>query len=89
LTFSQRIVEATAKAGIAATAPEKFGGQLAKQGFVNIRWELVKWAVGLRPKGKKEKDIGRLTRENVLYISLLLRLLLVFSPKNSVGQLRR
>lgn len=53
--FSQYAVEA---AGIDMTIAPRFKELLMDQGFVNIRSEPIKWAVGTWPKGKRR------TREN-------------------------
>jgi SAM-dependent methyltransferase len=62
--FSQHVLEAAAKIGIDTTIAKRFKELLVEQGFVNIRREPAKWAVGTWPKGEKEKDVGRWTREN-------------------------
>ena len=59
-------MEATAKGGIDPLASDKFEAQLQEQGFVNIRYETIKWAMGSWPRGKDEKEIGRWTAENTL-----------------------
>ncbi|MCJ1285119.1 hypothetical protein MMC26_004457 [Xylographa opegraphella] len=64
--WSYRVMEAAEKVGINPTACEKFEEQLAQQGFVNIRYETIKWPIGSWAKGKKEKEIGRWMLENTL-----------------------
>lgn len=64
LKFSQLALEAAAKIGIDMTIAPRFKESLAEQGFVNIRREAIKWAIGTWSKGKEEKNIGRWTREN-------------------------
>lgn len=66
LEWSDNILEATRRVGLDANSSAKFTEQLREQGFINIRSESVKWAIGGWPKGKKEKEIGRWTLENCL-----------------------
>ena len=64
--WSQYMTEAAIKAGLDPTGDEKFEEQMKNQGFVNMRAEMLKWPIGPWPKGKKEKEIGRYTLENML-----------------------
>ncbi|OCL15438.1 S-adenosyl-L-methionine-dependent methyltransferase [Glonium stellatum] len=64
VVWSQYVRDASAKVGIDTMAGSKFKRQLEDKGFINIRKEPVKWAIGPWPKGSKEKDIGKLTLEN-------------------------
>ncbi|MCJ1378816.1 hypothetical protein MMC17_001915 [Xylographa soralifera] len=64
--WSLRVMEAAEKVSINPTACEKFEEQLAQQGFVNIRYETIKWPIGSWAKGKKEKEIGRWMLENTM-----------------------
>ncbi|MCJ1434852.1 hypothetical protein MMC27_004222 [Xylographa pallens] len=64
--WSYRVMEAAEKVGINPRSCEKFEEQLAQQGFVNIRYETIKWPIGSWAKGKKEKEIGRWMLENTM-----------------------
>ncbi|MCJ1396547.1 hypothetical protein MMC18_009438 [Xylographa bjoerkii] len=66
IDWSYKLAEASEKVGIDSLACEKFEEQLARQGFVNIKYETIKWPIGSWAKGKKEKEIGRWMLENVL-----------------------
>ncbi|MCJ1404190.1 hypothetical protein MMC11_007415 [Xylographa trunciseda] len=66
IDWSYRLMEAAGKVGIDPIACEKFEEQLAHQGFVNIKYETIKWPIGSWAKGKKEKEIGRWMMENTL-----------------------
>ena len=62
--FLDYVRQSAAKGGIDTTVAPKFKDLLLEQGFVNIKVEPVKWPIGTWPKGKKEKNIGKWTREN-------------------------
>ena len=64
LLWSQYAGDAAAKAGLDLTVTGKFKEPLADQGFVNIREQPMKWAIGPWPKGSEEKEIGKWTLEN-------------------------
>ena len=66
IEWSHKILEATAKVGMDGRGSAKYTEQLREQGFINIREETLKWAIGGWPRGKKEKEIGRWTLENAL-----------------------
>jgi SAM-dependent methyltransferase len=66
INWSHIIVDSLATTGIDPVASDKFEQQLAEQGFVNIKAETIKWAIGSWPKGKREKEIGRWTAVNTL-----------------------
>ncbi|KAK8228817.1 S-adenosyl-L-methionine-dependent methyltransferase [Phyllosticta capitalensis] len=64
-TWSHLVREAAGKGGIDTEAGTKFGGMLSEQGFINIKEECIKWAIGSWPRGKKQKQIGVWTLENL------------------------
>jgi len=64
--WSRKILEATAKVNMDGRCNLKYTEQLRDQGFINIREENLKWAIGGWPRGKREKEIGRWTLENLL-----------------------
>lgn len=64
LVWSRHVQEAAAKDGIDTMCSENFKKQLEEQGFINIRAQRVRWAVGAWPKGKREKALGKWTLEN-------------------------
>jgi SAM-dependent methyltransferase len=64
LVWSKHVQEAAGKDGIDTMCTEKFREHLEKQGFINIREQRVRWAVGAWPKGTREKTLGKWTLEN-------------------------
>lgn len=64
LIWSKHVQEAAAKDGIDTMCTEKFKAQLEHQGFINVREQRVRWAVGSWPKGTREKVLGKWTLEN-------------------------
>jgi ubiquinone/menaquinone biosynthesis C-methylase UbiE len=64
--WSHKLAEAQRKAGIDPQATAKFKTQLEEQGFVNVKYEVFKWAIGPWPKGEREKEIGKWSLENTL-----------------------
>ena len=66
LKWGDLVKEAALKGGIDAAASNKFSEMLRAQGFVVMREEPIKWAVGHWPKGKLQKEIGAYTHQNIL-----------------------
>jgi SAM-dependent methyltransferase len=64
LKWSKYIQEASSVVGIDTQASDKYTEQLTAQGYVNLRSETLKWAIGGWPRGQKDKAIGTWTLED-------------------------
>lgn len=58
--WNDLVVEACTKVGVDIRAASKLEGLFRDRGFVNIESAHTKWALGPWPKGKREKEIGKL-----------------------------
>lgn len=58
--------DATRKVGLDSEGSRKFPEYLAAQGYINLRDESFKWAIGGWLRGQKEKDIRKWMLESVL-----------------------
>lgn len=65
-TWSNRQVEACGKLGIDTRAPSKYKQMMIDAGFEDVQEHKFKWPVGVWPKDKFFKDLGRLCMINFL-----------------------
>ena len=66
IRWSKYMQEGTRKVDLDASGSDKFTEYLQEQGYINLRSETLKWALGDWPKGQKEKEIGRWTLTNLM-----------------------